>query len=43
MDIMAMGAARGIFTGLKRMSTAHGGEGGRIVNTASVAGLSVYI
>ena len=43
MDTMAVGAARGIFTGLKRMSIANGGEGGRIVNTASVAGLFVSI
>jgi hypothetical protein len=38
---MGVSAVRGVFFALDRMSTAKGGQGGRIINTASVAGISV--
>lgn len=38
LDVMLVGATRGVFTAIQRMGRSHGGHGGRIVNTASVAG-----
>ena len=36
-----MGAVRGVFTAIERMGKSNGGNGGRIVNVASCAGLTV--
>ena len=41
LKVMSVGATRGVFTAVDRMSTKKGGIGGRIVNTASVAGIMV--
>ena len=38
---MVMGAVRGVFLALERMGKSNGGNGGRIINVASVAGLTV--
>ena len=37
-----MGASRGVFKAIERMGKSNGGHGGRIVNVASVAGLTVF-
>ena len=36
-----MGATRGVFMGIERMGKSKGGQGGRIINVASAAGLTV--
>lgn len=41
MDVMLLGASRGVYTAIERMGKSKGGKGGRIVNVASVAGLTV--
>ena len=41
LDVMLVGATRGVMLAVDRMSPKNGGNGGRIVNTASMAGLSV--
>ena len=41
MEVMLVGATRGVFLAVDRMSKTKGGEGGRIINTASMAGVSV--
>ena len=41
MEVMIMGASRGVFKAIERMGKSNGGRGGRIVNVASVAGLTV--
>ena len=41
LDVMVMGAVRGVFLALERMGKSNGGNGGRIINVASVAGLTV--
>ena len=41
MDVMLLGASRGVYTAIERMGMSKGGKGGRIVNVASVAGLTV--
>jgi len=38
---MMVGATRGVFYALERMGKTKGGSGGRIITTASMAGLSV--
>ena len=38
---MLLGASRGVYTAIERMGKSKGGKGGRIVNVASVAGLTV--
>ena len=38
-----MGATRGVFTAIEKMGISNGGKGGRIINVASVAGLTVHI
>ena len=38
---MLLGASRGVYTAIERMGMSKGGKGGRIVNVASVAGLTV--
>ena len=38
-----MGATRGVFTAIEKMGKSNGGKGGRIINVASVAGLTVQI
>ena len=43
LKVMSVGATRGVFTAVERMSTKKGGNGGRIVNTASVAGIMVTV
>ncbi len=43
LDIMMVGATRGVFTAIERMGRSKGGKGGRIINTCSVAGLIVAI
>ena len=43
MEVMIMGASRGVFKAIERMGKSNGGRGGRIVNVASVAGLTVHI
>ena len=42
-DVMLMGAARGIYTAIERMGRSNGGQGGRIVNIASVCGITVSL
>ena len=41
LDVMLVGASNGIFLAMERLSKQNGGEGGRIINTGSVAGLTV--
>ena len=41
LDVMLLGASRGVYTAIERMGKSKGGKGGRIVNVASVAGLTV--
>ena len=36
-----MGAVRGVFTAIERMGQTNGGHGGRIINVASAAGITV--
>ena len=43
LDVMLMGATRGVFTAIEKMGKSNGGKGGRIINVASVAGLTVQI
>ena len=43
MEVMIMGASRGVFKAIERMGKSNGGRGGRIVNVASVAGLTVFL
>ena len=38
---MLMGAARGIYTAIERMGRSKEGQGGRIVNITSTAGITV--
>ena len=38
-----MGAVRGVFTAIERMGQTNGGHGGRIINVASAAGITVDI
>ena len=38
---LLMGAARGIYTAIERMGRSKGGQGGRIVNITSTAGITV--
>ena len=40
---MLMGAVRGVFTAIERMGQTNGGHGGRIINVASAAGITVDI
>jgi len=40
LDIMVMGHVRGVFMAIEKMGRSHGGRGGRIINTASAAGLT---
>ncbi len=40
---MMVGATKGMYKALEKMGTSNGGQGGRIVNTASIAGLAVNI
>ena len=42
MEVMIMGASRGVFKAIERMGKSNGGRGGRILNVASVAGLTVF-
>ena len=42
-DVMLMGAARGIYTAIERMGRSNGGQGGRIVNITSTAGITVSL
>jgi NAD(P)-dependent dehydrogenase (short-subunit alcohol dehydrogenase family) len=41
MEVMLVGATRGVMMAVDRMSTKKGRNGGRIINTASMAGVSV--
>lgn len=41
LEVMLVGATRGVFLAVERMSRLKGADGGRIINTASMAGLSV--
>ena len=41
LDVMLMGATRGVFMALEKMGKSKGGQGGRIINVASAAGLTV--
>ena len=41
LSVMSIGATTGITYAVERMSRSKGGEGGRIITTASVAGLVV--
>ena len=41
MAVMSTGFTRGVFMAIERMGRSKGGSGGRIVNTASCAGLTV--
>ena len=43
LSVMALGATTGITYAIDRMSKSKGGKGGRIITTASVAGLVVSI
>ena len=43
LSVMALGATTGITYAVDRMSKSKGGKGGRIITTASVAGLVVSI
>jgi hypothetical protein len=43
LKVMSVGATRGVFTAMERMSKLKGGDGGRIINTASIAGVLVCI
>ena len=43
LSVMALGATTGITLAVERMSKSKGGKGGRIITTASVAGLVVSI
>jgi len=43
LDVMLVGASRGLYYGLERMGKTHGGTGGRIVHTASMTGLMVSL
>lgn len=43
LDVMLMGATRGVFTAIERMGRTNGGQGGRIVNIASTAGITVWL
>ena len=40
-QVMLMGAVRGVFTAIERMGQTNGGHGGRIINVASAAGITV--
>ena len=40
-DVMLMGAARGVYTAIEKMGRSKGGQGGRIINITSVCGLTV--
>lgn len=39
LKVMSVAATRGVFTAMERMSKLKGGNGGRIINTASIAGI----
>ena len=41
LSVLAIGATRGITYAVERMSRSNGGKGGRIITTASIAGLVV--
>ena len=41
MDVNLYGMSHGVFLAIERMGRSNGGKGGRIVNIASGAGLSV--
>jgi len=41
MEVMLVGATRGVMMAVDQMSTKKGGNGGRIINSASIAGISV--
>ena len=43
MDVMLVGAMRGVFLAIDKMGRSKGGNGGRIINVASAAGLTVMI
>ena len=43
LQVMLIGHMRGIFMGIKRMGKSNGGNGGRIVNINSTAGIDVRI
>ena len=43
LSVMAIGGTTGITYAVERMSRSKGGKGGRIITTASVAGLVVSI
>ena len=43
MDVMLVGAMRGVFLAIDKMGRSKGGNGGRIINVASAAGLTVII
>ena len=41
LDVNLYGASYGVFLAIEKMGTSRGGKGGRIVNIASVAGITV--
>lgn len=41
LDVMLVGASRGLYYAIERMGKTNGGSGGRIINTASMAGLYI--